>query len=157
MPMIDAPIRNVRFDPCAPISEWSVEVVETVLDRGSLSDWHLLAAEIRRQPWGNIARQVAEIISWGEHYGVDQLMSTIIERARQRFDDDARQRYAAQLRQRRLDAGLAQRELAQAAGTSASRLSAYENGTVAPTTTVLGRIEAVIDAHIDDRAASARP
>lgn len=146
MPTIDAPLRNVRFDPAGPVSDWSAEVIETVLDRGSLSDWRLIAAEIQRMPWGRVARQVAEIVSWSEHYGVDELMSAVIDRARQRFDASARQRYASMLRERRLAAGITQAELAEAAGTSTSRLSAYETGAVAPTTTVLGRIEAVLDA-----------
>ncbi len=146
MPRIDAPIRNVRFDPCEPVSQWSPEVIEIVLDRGSLSDWRLITTEIDRRPWGRIARQVAEITSWSEHYGVDELMSTVIARARQRFDAAARLKYATYLRRRRVEAGLTQSELAEAAGTSSSRLSAYENGTVAPTTTVLGRIEALLDA-----------
>ena len=146
MPAVDAPIRNVRFDPSDPVSNWSPEVIETVLDRGSLSDWRLIALEIQRQPWGRVARQVVEIVSWSEHYGVDELMSAVIDRARRHFDASARLRYASRLRERRLAAGITQAELAEAAGTSTSRLSAYENGAVAPTTTVLGRIEAVLDA-----------
>lgn len=145
MPAVDAPIRNVRFDSSEPVSRWSAEVVEIVLDRGSLSDWRLIAAEIQRQPWGSVARQVAEIVSWSEHYGVDEIMAAVIARARDRFDAAARQRYASRLRERRLATGITQHELAEAAGTSASRLSAYESGSVAPTTTVLGRIEAILD------------
>jgi len=47
------------------------------------------------------------------------------------------------------------RALAQLAGTSASRLSNYENAKVAPTTDVLGRIEHVIAMHVA-RASSRR-
>ena len=44
-----------------------------------------------------------------------------------------------------MQVGLSLRELAALAGTSASRLSDYENAKVAPTTDVLGRIEQVAE------------
>jgi DNA-binding transcriptional regulator YiaG len=145
MPEVDAPIRNVDFDPSVPVDSWGPEVIEIVLDRGSLSDWRLLAHEIIVRPWGRVARRVAEVVSWSEHYGVDALMDEVISRARERIDERGRARYAALLRSRRLAVGLTQRELAAMAGTSESRLSAYENAAVAPTTTVMGRIEEVLD------------
>jgi transcriptional regulator with XRE-family HTH domain len=39
------------------------------------------------------------------------------------------------------------RQFARAAGTSASRLSDYENAKVAPTTDVLARLSHVVDTH----------
>jgi DNA-binding transcriptional regulator YiaG len=146
MTTFDAPIRNVDVDPSAPVSDLPAEAVETLLDRGSLSDWRVLAAEIRRSPWGRIARLVEEIVDWGEHYGVDALMAGVIERARADFDAAGRLAYAAKLRRLREAAGLTLRQLAELAGTSESRLSAYERGVVAPTTTVLARIERVVAA-----------
>lgn len=146
MPPVDAPIRNVAFDPSSPVSGWNAEVIETVMDRGSLSDWRILATEIRARPWGAVARTVESIAAWDEHYGVDALMRHVVADARDRFDRAARLRYARRLRDRRTAAGLTLRELATMAGTSETRLSAYENAAVAPTTTVLGRIEAVLDA-----------
>jgi DNA-binding XRE family transcriptional regulator len=138
---IDARIRNVDVDLTRSVSELHPEAVETILDRGSLSDWRLLAAEIGRQPWGRLVRTVEEIVSWNEHDGVDRVMSHVIGRARGRIDAEARAQYAAQIRRWRRQANLTLRQLAELAGTSESRLSAYENGRVAPTTTVLGRIE----------------
>jgi hypothetical protein len=78
--------RNLDFDPRTPLEQWPAEAIATVIDRGSLSDWRDLAREIRRNPWGSVARTVA-------------------------------------------------------AGTSASRLSDYENAKVAPTTDVLARLQ----------------
>lgn len=138
---IDAAIRNVTVDSTCPVSALHPEVVEIMMDRGSLSDWRLLVAEIEREPWGRIARIVENVASWGEHYGVDRLMGRVIARSREQVDSEARQRYAARIRSWRHDAGLTLRQLAELAGTSESRLSAYENAKVAPTTTVLGRLE----------------
>lgn len=140
MARLDAPIRNVDLDAGAPVSELPAEAIEIVLDRGSLSDWRLLAAEIRHEPWGRLARIVEEIVSWDEHYGVDRIMAAVLQRARAAADAQARREYADEIRRWRLEAGLTLREMAARAGTSESRLSAYENARVAPTTVVLGRL-----------------
>lgn len=140
----DGPLRNVDIDPSRPLGDLHPEAIEVILDRGSLADWRIIAAEIERQPWGPVARAVEEITSWGEHYGADRLFAGVVASARQRIDRVARERYAARLRARRREAGLTLRQLATLAGTSESRLSAYETGRVAPTTTVLGRIELIL-------------
>jgi DNA-binding transcriptional regulator YiaG len=134
------PFRNLDFDPTAPIDAWPAEAIETVMDRGSLSDWRRLADAIRRSPWGPAARTVEEIAAWGEHYGVDALMSIVIRRAREAANLKGRAKYAAQIRSWRAQTGMTVRQFALAAGTSASRLSDYENAKVAPTTDVLGRL-----------------
>ena len=43
--------RNVDVDPASPVDEWPAEAIETLMDRGSLSDWRRLAEAIRRNPW----------------------------------------------------------------------------------------------------------
>jgi len=110
------------------------------MDRGSLADWRRLVAAIRRNPWGPAARIAEEVATWGEHYGVDALISRVLSQARADVARRGREEYAAQIRNWRIQAGMTLRELAEAAGTSASRLSAYENAKVAPTTDVLGRL-----------------
>jgi DNA-binding transcriptional regulator YiaG len=139
--------RHVDFDPASPIDNWPVEAIETVMDRGSLSDWRRLAAAIRRNPWGPAARTVETIAGWDEHYGVDALMTNVIHRAREEVDVGGRTGYAEQIRSWRAGTGMTLREFALAAGTSASRLSDYENAKVAPTTTVLGRLRHVAETH----------
>ncbi len=141
--MSDTVFRNVRVDPSTPISGWPAEAIEILMDRGTLSDWRRLAAEIRRHPWGPVARTVEDIAGWAEHYGVDALMVHVIETARAEIDRQARMRYAKQIRSWRQGAGLTLRSFASVAGTSASRLSDYETGKVSPTTEVLGRLERV--------------
>jgi DNA-binding XRE family transcriptional regulator len=132
--------RNIEFDRSLPLDEWPGEAIETLLDRGSLSDWRRLADAIRVNPWGPAARTAETIVSWGEHYGVDRLMARVIGHAREEVAMRGRAEYAAQIRAWRMQSGMTLRELARAAGTSASRLSDYENAKVAPTTDVLGRL-----------------
>lgn len=47
--------RNLDFDSSLPLDEWQAEAIETLIDRGSLSDWRLPAETIRRNPWGPVA------------------------------------------------------------------------------------------------------
>jgi DNA-binding transcriptional regulator YiaG len=139
--------RNLDFDPATPMDLWPAEAIETVIDRGVLSDWRKLADAIRRNPWGSAARTAETVISWDEHYGVDALMANVIRRARADLTLRGRTEYAAQIRAWRTQAGMTLRQFARAAGTSAPRLSAYENAKVAPTTDVLGRLRHVAATH----------
>lgn len=134
------PFRNLDFDPSTPTDRWPAEAIATVIDRGALSDWRRLARAIRRNPWGPAARTTEKVIAWDEHYGVDALLARVIERARADLTLRGRREYAAQIRSWRAQAGMTLRQFAAATGTSASRLSAYENARVAPTTDVLARL-----------------
>ncbi len=135
--------RNLDFDSGAPLDDWPAEAIETVIDRGSLSDWTRLAEAIRHNPWGPAARTAENVVSWGEHYGVDALIANVIRQAREEVAMRGRAEYAAQIRSWRAQAGMTLRQFASAAGTSASRLSDYEHAKVAPTTDVLGRLRYV--------------
>jgi DNA-binding transcriptional regulator YiaG len=139
--------RNIDFDQTVPMDEWPAEAIETIIDRGSLSDWTQLANAIRRNPWGHAARTAEKVVSWGEHYGVDALIVGVIDRAREDIVLRGRAEYAAQIRTWRALTGMTLREFARAAGTSAPRLSDYERAKVAPTTDVLGRLRYVVSNH----------
>lgn len=135
--------RNIDVAPDTPVRDWPAEAIETAIDRGMLADWTRLANEIRYDPWGRVARTVQTVIGWKEHYGVDALMERVIAKAREDVTREGRAAYAAQIRSWREGAGMTLREFAKAAGTSASRLSDYENAKVAPTTDVLARLRHV--------------
>jgi DNA-binding transcriptional regulator YiaG len=139
--------RNLDFDRSTPVDLWPAEAIETVIDRGSLSDWRHLANAIRHNPWGPAARTTETVVAWGEHYGVDALMANVIRNAREEIAMHGRAEYAARIRSWRAQTGMTVRQFAREAGTSASRLSDYENAKVAPTTDVLGRLQHVAVAH----------
>lgn len=138
---MSARFRNLDFDRTQPLDQWPAEAIATTIDRGSLSDWRQLAEAIRRNPWGPAARTTETITEWGEHYGTDALMRNLIRDARQDITRRGRAEYAAQIRSWRTQSGMTLRQLARAAGTSASRLSDYENAKVAPTTDALARLK----------------
>ena len=139
--------RNLDFDPTRPLDAWPQEAIETLIDRGTLSDWRALAAAIRRNPWGPASRTAERLTSYGEHYLVDALITDVIHRARTQIDLQARAHYAQQIRAWRATTGMTLRQLARLAGTSASRLSDYENAKVAPTTDILGRLHQIASLH----------
>ena len=137
--------RNVEVDETSPLGDWPPEAIEILVDRGRLSDWRRLADALAQDPWGPLARTVEEILGLDSHYGVDRILERVLERERARHTLAGRRRYADHLRALRLSAGLSMRDLAAAAGTSAARISDYENARVAPTTDVLARLEDVLE------------
>ena len=68
-------------------------------------------------------------------------MRRVVDDARKELTAAGRRRWADHIRAVRTATGLSMREFAALAGTSASRLSDYENGRVAPTTDALSRLE----------------
>lgn len=148
--------RNLELDATLPLDQWPAEAVETLIDRGTLSDWRKLADAIRRNPWGHVARTAETVTTWGEHYGVDALISNVIRHAREDISVRGRAEYAAIICSWRNQTGMTLREFARAAGTSASRLSDYEHAKVAPTTDVLARLSYVAEIYGVPDATEAR-
>jgi len=144
--------RNVAARPDDQVREWPAEAVESALDRGSLGDWRRLAAEVHRSPWGSVARTVMTVAGWGEHPGLDEVMQAVVATARKEVVGAGRAKWAGHIRSLRWSTGLSMRAFAALAGTSASRLSDYENARVAPTTDVLAKLE-----HTAAIAAAATP
>jgi DNA-binding transcriptional regulator YiaG len=134
--------RNVDADPTAPPDEWPMEAVLTAVERGALADWRRMAEAVREDPWGRTARALLEIADWEDQSGVARTLATIVRDERERLTLQGRRRHAQRIRALRKATGLTLKEFARRAGTSPTRLSAYENARVSPTTDVLGRIEA---------------
>ena len=144
-------VRNVVVDAAAPVSSWPFEAVHAAIDRGSLADWRRLAAEIHRAPWGRVARAVEVVTGWDEHPGVDAALLAVVQQTRDDVSAEGRGRWATHIRSLRAGTGLSMRQFSRLAGTSASRLSDYENGRVSPTTETLGRLEHAARVAAQDR------
>lgn len=132
--------RNLTISPDAPVSAWPTEAVQTALERGDLDDWRRIAAEVRRDPWGRTARQVEEVLSHSRPYGIAELMEHVLDRSRTEMEAEERDTVAAEIRDAIAASGLTRAEFASRIGTSASRLSTYATGRVAPSATLLLRI-----------------
>jgi predicted XRE-type DNA-binding protein len=140
--MTSLTFRNVDASPDDPVSAWPIEAVQTALERGSLSDWRHLAAEIHARPWGPMARRIESILSYSRPYGVAKAMERVISLARSRVEEEEREAVAAEVGKLIGTSGLSRAEFASQIGTSPSRLSTYATGKVTPSATLMIRMRA---------------
>lgn len=135
--------RNIDVSPDDPVEDWPTEAVLTALERGGLSHWRRLAAAIRADPWGPVARRLEEALTVSEAYGVDALMADALAGARARAAQAERLAVAAEITRLVAGSGLSRAEFATRIGTSPSRLCTYLAGTVTPSAALLIRMRRV--------------
>jgi len=133
--------RNVDASPSDDIRTWPYEALVTVIDRGLVGDWKPIFDELRRSPWGKVARRVEAFLSYREPDGVSTLFRLAVEHARSEAEDSERAEVATRVRDAVVRSGLTNREFARLIGTSASRFSTYLSGKVTPSAAMLVRIE----------------
>lgn len=144
--------RNVDVDPGSPVDTWPYEAIVTVIERGTITDWLVLTRAIDADPWGPVARQVEEYLSYEAPYGVGPLLTRAVERARRRAEESERREVAQRVAALIARSGLTTAELASRVGTSRSRLSTYRTGRVVPSSAMLCRIERVVERLVQDRS-----
>jgi DNA-binding transcriptional regulator YiaG len=135
--------RNLDVSPDDPVETWPFEGVLAAIERGTLPDWQRLSAAIDADPWGPVARQIEEVLAISRPYGTAALMETVIDTARSAAAESEREAVAAEIRSLVCASGLSQQAFAARAGTSASRLSTYMSGRVAPSAPLLYRMRQV--------------
>jgi hypothetical protein len=133
--------RNVEGSPDDDVRTWPYEALVTTIDRGLVEDWQPIFAELRRSPWGKVARRVERYLSYRERDGVSMLFQLAIEHARDARDNADRAEVAARVRDAVTRSGLSKAAFAELVGTSPSRLSTYLSGKVTPSAAMLVRIE----------------
>ncbi len=133
--------RNVDASPTDDVRTWPYEAIVTAIERGLVTDWQALFAEIRRSPWGSVARRVERIVAEAQPEGAGRLFSLAVQRARDAMDERDRSEVAARVRAAIERSGLTAARFAQLTGTSASRLSTYAAGKVTPSAATLTRME----------------
>lgn len=141
--MTELIFRNVDASPNDPVEEWPLEAIQTTLERGGLRHWRRLAAAINAAPWGPVARDVEEVLTYSRPYGVARTMERVIEQARR--DTEAAERTAVATEIHRLieESGLSRHAFASQIGTSTSRLSTYATGKVVPSAALMVRMRSV--------------
>lgn len=137
--------RNVDAAPTDDVTTWPYEALVTVIDIGLVDDWQPVFAELRRSPWGKVARRVEHYLSYREPDGVSTLFTLAIERARSDTEGLERAEVATRVRESVARSGLRNGEFARLIGTSPSRLSTYASGKVIPSAAMLVRIERAAD------------
>ena len=135
--------RHLDVDPSEPVSTWPMEAVVSAVERGSLRDWRRLVQALRADPWGPLARRLEEALSLVQPYGTAVLLRRALERARADAEAAERNEVARRVRAAWRASGMTQAAFAEAIGTSASRLSTYLHGRVAPSSPLMVRMERV--------------
>jgi DNA-binding transcriptional regulator YiaG len=135
--------RNITASVDDPVETWPFEGILAALERGTLPDWRRLAAAIRADPWGPVAQQVLEAVQLSRPYGTTELLTTVIERARQDATEAEREQVAAEIRNLVARSGLSKKEFALRLGTSRPRLSTYMSGKVTPSAALMLRMRRV--------------
>lgn len=135
--------RNVDADPRDPVASWPYEALVTAIERGALSDWRRIDAELRQHPWGRVASDLEAYLDYAERTGATALMERALVRARLRASEADAGAVASEVRELVKRSGLRQAEFAQRAATSPSRLSTYCTGKVTPSATLMRRFERV--------------
>lgn len=136
--------RNVDASPADDVRTWPYEAIVEVMDDGLVSDWQPVLAEIRRSPWGSVARRVLRYLAYREPDGAGTFFALAVERARREADRLDRETVVKRLQRSVRRSGLSNAELASRVGTSPSRLSTYLSGKVTPSAAMMVRIERVV-------------
>lgn len=135
--------RNINADPADPVSTWPTEGFITALERGGIDEWARIAVAVKRDPWGPVARRLEDALKVTYPYGVGVLMEYELASARREAEDAERQEVARRLGEWLRRTGMSRSDFAEAIGTSTSRLSTYLAGKVAPSSTLMVRMERV--------------
>jgi DNA-binding transcriptional regulator YiaG len=135
--------RNITASVDDPVESWPFEGILAAVERGTLPDWRRLAAAVRRDPWGPVAQQVLEAVELSRPYGTTELLTAVIERARQDAVNEERDEVAGEIRDLVARSGLSRQDFALRLGTSRPRLSTYISGKVTPSAALMVRMRRV--------------
>lgn len=137
--------RNVDVDPGSPVDSWPYEAIVTLIERGTIGDWRILTTAIDDDPWGPVARQVEDYLSYERPYGVAPLLERAIARARMQAEARERSAVSDEVTELIKRSGLSVSALAARVGTSRSRLSTYRSGAVVPSAGMVHRLRTTVD------------
>lgn len=137
--------RNVDAEPTDPVESWPYEALVTAIERGGVGDWARIDAAIAREPWGDVARQVEECLTYARPSGAGPLLSRSLERARRAAQEQERATVASEVTGLIAASGLPRTEFARRIGTSRSRLSTYAAGSVTPSAALMVRMRRLVE------------
>ncbi len=115
--------RHLEVDPSTPVDELGTAAIDDLLDRGDLDDWVPLLREIRRDPGGEIAARVLNLVESHPMYGTSSLWRTWIAEQRALSSSFHPGRALRGLRSHR---GLTQQQVAARLGMTQPEISKLE-------------------------------
>jgi len=115
------------------------------LERGGLGDWRRLSSAVHEDPWGPVARRLESALQAVRPYGVAPVMDELLAEARSAAESAERGEVAERVGRLLTRSGLSRADFADRIGTSTSRLSTYLSAKVAPSSTLLIRMEKLVE------------
>ncbi|TXH44627.1 MAG: XRE family transcriptional regulator [Actinobacteria bacterium] len=133
--------RNVVANWSDDVATWPYEALVACIEHGLVADWQPIFAEIRQQPWGDVARRAEQYSASGDDSAAACLFGLAVRRAREDAERRDREAVAQRVRAAIAGSGLTAAAFAMQVGTSGSRLSTYATGRVTPSAAMMLRIE----------------
>ncbi|GGF24484.1 helix-turn-helix domain-containing protein [Subtercola lobariae] len=131
--------RNLTVTPDDAVELWGEEGILSAIDRGNIRDWARIRSALDREPFGKVASELEEALPLAEDEGAKAVLRSHLRLSRQTLAEQV----ATVIQRRIRESGLTRVEFARHLGTSRSRLSTYENGTVTPSATMMLKIDAL--------------
>jgi hypothetical protein len=128
-----------------PVEFWPTAAIRSALQGGDIATWKLIAAALKRDPYGRTARQVEEVLEGTRPYGISKALWEVLERARTHLEANERAEVARHVRLLIDRSGLAQQEFASRIGVAPGDLAAYLDGSISPSASLMIRIRRLSD------------
>ena len=137
--------RQQSGDTDRPVEFWPTSAIRAALQSGDIATWQLIVVALKRDPFGRTARQVEEVLSGTESFGIAKALSEVLTRARAHLEANERAEVARHMRVLIERSGLSRQEFASRAGVPADTLENYLNGTVSPPASLMIRMRRLSD------------
>lgn len=135
----------VHPDPDRPVEFWSTAAIRSALQGGDIATWKRIAGALKRDPYGRTARQVEEILGGARPVGIAKALWEVLERARTQLAANERAEVARHVKLLMDRSGLGPQEFASRIGVAADDLTAYLDGRVSPSASLMIRMRRLSD------------
>ena len=123
-----------------PVEFWSTAAIRAALETDELAVWRRIVVAIKRDPYGRTARQVEEVISVAQPYGVSKALAEVLIRTREHLEAEECAEVARQLRAMLSRSGLGMQEFASRSGVPRNDFAAYLDGQITPSASLMLRM-----------------
>lgn len=137
-----------------PVEFWSTAAIREALESGDIATWKRIATALKRDPYGRTARQVEEILA-GARYGISKALWEVLDRARSHLEANEHAEVARHVKLLVDRSGLSQPEFASRIGVGADDLTAYLDGTVSPSASLMIRMRRLSDRFVRVKSTNA--
>ena len=142
-PAVGQTRRSSDYD--RPVEFWSTAAIRAAMQGGDIATWKQIAAALKRDPYGRTARQVEEVLEGTRPFGISKALAEVLERARVHLAANERAEVARHVRLLIDRSGLGQIEFASRIGVDAKDLTAYLDGSVSPSASLMVRMRRLSD------------